>query len=83
MPQYFFHTHDGTAVIDPDGLEFPGADEARGEAVRIASDVLNGLGPRFWETGKWILRVTDENGETICVMTFSGEVPAQLGRIGG
>jgi hypothetical protein len=81
MPRYFFHIHDGTALIDPDGIELPGPDEARGEAVRVAFDALNKLGPRFRESGKWLLRATDENGETICLLTFSGEVPAQLGRV--
>jgi hypothetical protein len=76
MPRYFFHTHDGTAVVDPDGIVLAGPDAARGEAVRAASAALNSLGPRFWESGKWLMRATDENGETVCLISFSGEIPA-------
>jgi hypothetical protein len=77
MPRFFFHTHDGTAVIDPDGIDLAGQDDARGEAVRVASEVLNRLGSRFWEEGKWLLNVTDERGETVCLITFSGEIPSK------
>jgi hypothetical protein len=75
MPRYYFHTHDRAAIIDPDGIELPGADEARGQAVEVASDTLKTLGPRFWQSGKWLLRVTDENGKTVCLISFSGEIP--------
>lgn len=81
MPRYFFHTHDGTPSIDTEGIDLGGADEARGEAVRIGYETLLKRGPRFWESGKWILRVSDEHGEIICTMTFAGEVPAQPGNI--
>lgn len=74
MPRYFFHIHDGTAVIDPDGVELPGADDAREKAVEAAAEALHHLGPRFWESGKWLMRATDENGNPICLITFSGEL---------
>ena len=76
MPRYYFHTHDGTPFIDPDGIDLPGVDDARGKAVEAAADALRHLGPRFWESGKWLMRATDENGETICLISFSGEIPS-------
>lgn len=71
MPRYFFHVRDSDEFIDDTGTEFPGADEARAQAVVAAGEMLRDLGPRFWNSGGWQMHVVDENGAGVCSLTFS------------
>ena len=74
MPRYFFHVRDdGREYIDDQGIMRGGPDEARAEAVRASGEMLKDLGGQFWDRPDWRMWVTDENGETVCSLTFSGD----------
>ena len=40
MPRYSFHVHEGKDMPDKEGLDMPGDEEARTEAVRTAGEML-------------------------------------------
>ena len=73
MPRYFFHIQDGQSLSDQDGVELPGIDEVRNQAVVAAGEALRDKGGKFWKGGEWFMRVVDENGETVCRLRFSAE----------
>jgi hypothetical protein len=75
VPRYFFHVHDSVDIIDQEGTEFPSPEEARGEAVVTAGEILRDVGRKFWDRPEWRMWVTDEAGETVCAIKFSGEQP--------
>ena len=72
MPRYFFNVHDSADSPDRDGVELADAREARAQAVVACGEALRDLDGRFWNSADWRMHVTDENGATICVLTFSG-----------
>jgi hypothetical protein len=71
MSRYFFNVRDGTEYLDRVGTELAGPDAARAEAVRTAGAILKDLGSEFWNSGEWIMRVTDESGAAVCTLRFS------------
>jgi hypothetical protein len=75
VPRYFFHVHDSVDIIDKEGTEFPSLEEARGEAVVTAGEILREVGRKFWKSPEWRMWVTDEAGETVCAIKFPGERP--------
>ena len=79
MPRFYFHVRDGREFIDDEGLELPGLDEAREQAVISAGEAIRDLGKRFWNSGEeWHMEVSDEIGETVCSLTFSSKRKAAL-----
>jgi hypothetical protein len=72
MPRYFFHV-DGQEIIDHDGTELAGVEEARTEAVVVSGEMLKDHGRKFWNNGEWRPHVTDEAGQTVCALRFSAE----------
>jgi hypothetical protein len=75
MPRYFFHVHDSVDILDDEGTDLPGPNEARVEAVVVAGAMLRDLGGRFWNSSEWRIWVVDEAGETVCALRFSAEKP--------
>ena len=73
MPRYFFHVHDDEELIDRDGTELAGPDEARILAVATAGEMLKDFGRTFWNSGEWRMWVTDETGATVCALRFAAE----------
>ena len=73
MPRYFFHLRDGQELIDHDGTELAGADDARAHAVIHSGEILKDTGSKFWDGQEWRLWVTDEAGETVCSLRFTAE----------
>ena len=65
MPRYFFHVLDSRALIDTEGTELAGLDEAHEMAIRSAGSILKAEGAAFWNGGQWRMSVADECGE-IC-----------------
>jgi hypothetical protein len=53
MPRYFFHVHDSVDLLDNDGTELAGPDEARVQAVVTAGELLKDVGGRFWNSPEW------------------------------
>jgi hypothetical protein len=73
MPRYFFHVIDGREIIDDEGTELAGVEEACAEAVVLSGSMLKDAGRKFWNDGEWRLQVTDEAGATVCALRFSAE----------
>jgi hypothetical protein len=73
MSRYFFHVIDGKEIIDDEGTELAGAEEARVEAVVVSGAMLKDTGRNFWNNGEWRLWVTDEAGQTGCALRFAAE----------
>jgi hypothetical protein len=73
MPRYFFHIIDGKEIIDDEGTELAGLDEARAEAIVVSGEMLRDSGGKFWNNGIWQLRVTDDAGRKVCALTFSAD----------
>ena len=74
MPRYFFSVREGRDIPDEEGLVLEGPEEARAQAVTAAGEALRDLDGRFWQTAEWQMRVTDEEGVTLCTLRFSGTV---------
>jgi hypothetical protein len=73
MPRYFFHVVDGKEIIDHDGTELADVAAARAEAIVVSGEMLKDMGGKFWNTGEWQIRVTDEAGDRVCALTFSAD----------
>jgi hypothetical protein len=73
MPRYFFNTHEGEDIIDDEGLELPGAGEARAQAIAASGEMLRDRGKAFWGGTEWMMRVVDEAGDVVCVLKFSAQ----------
>jgi hypothetical protein len=69
----FFHVINGRHIIDDEGTEFAGLDEARAEAIVTSGEMLKDLGGKFWSNCEWQMRVTDEAGDKVCVLTFAAD----------
>jgi hypothetical protein len=77
MPLYFFnvdHDPSGRRPLSPDrdGTDLANPRAARDEAIVFAGEMLRDLARAFWNGGDWRLRVTDEDGATVCTLRFSG-----------
>jgi hypothetical protein len=70
MMRYFFHVRDSAEIIDHDGVDCAGIEEARTMAVKAAAEALKDLGGKFWKAPEWQLWVTDESGATVCSLSF-------------
>ena len=73
MPRYFFHVHDSEEVLDQEGTDCAGPDEARVQAVVAAGEALKDSGSKFWNSGEWRMWVTDESGATVCALRFAAD----------
>ena len=58
MPRYFFHV-DGEPP-DSDGLELPGIEAVRAEAIRAAGEMLRDIDGEF-DGAEWAMRVTEDD----------------------
>lgn len=70
MPRYFFHVCDGEDYPDLHGTELPDVNAARKEAVRFGGALLSDHGEKFWNSGEWTMRVTNEDDLTLFQLTF-------------
>ena len=70
MPRYYFHICDGEDIPDLHGAALPDVDAARKEAVRFAGALLSDHADKFWSTGEWYMRVTNEDDLTLFQLTF-------------
>jgi hypothetical protein len=73
MPRYYFHVRDGKDMPDEIGTEYTDDNAARAAAVTGTGELLKDLGGEFWNSGEWLMRVVREDGEQICMLTFTGE----------
>ena len=78
MPRYHFHVRDGRDILDEDGIELSGPDEARTQAIIAAGEALQDCGSGFWKKHEWRMWVVDDRGETVCAIDVSGTVPRAM-----
>ncbi len=70
MPRYFFDVHDGASLPDPEGTELPDRRAMRGEAIRMAGQILDDLDGKF--RGEiWVMNVRDDRGRVVMTLRFS------------
>jgi hypothetical protein len=73
MPRFFYNFKDGQTFLDREGIELPGLDEARTQAVVASGEALRDHAKGFWGGEEWRMWVTDETGATVCALRFSAE----------
>ena len=73
MPRYFFHTFNGHPFPDMDGIELPGLEEARRQAVRTAGEIIRDSGSESWRRPDWHMEVIDGVGQPMLWLRFSVE----------
>ena len=71
MQRFFFHTEDGSAVLDRDGVDLPDVAAARHEAVRAVGEMLKERSAEFWADGMLRMRVADARGLTLFLVEVS------------
>ncbi|MFL5298526.1 MAG: DUF6894 family protein [Phenylobacterium sp.] len=77
MPRFYFHTEDGHALRDREGVSLPDVAAARQEAVRALGEILKERSEDFWSDGLLRMSVTDQAGLTLFVVEVSAtDAPA-------
>jgi hypothetical protein len=71
MPRFFFNVRDGVDLPDEEGMELPGPDRARSQAIVTAGEMMRDKGRELWPGTEWSMQVTDERGDTVCILKFS------------
>ncbi|NKM22464.1 hypothetical protein GFM01_32885 [Rhizobium laguerreae] len=74
MARYFFNLHDGISIPDPVGSEHPDLQSARVEAVETIAERLRGALLKKADVSAWLMNVTDEQGVTVIVLSFTAAV---------
>jgi hypothetical protein len=76
MARYFFHLTGTVAAEDEEGQEFPTPEAAAAEARQVAQELAHNRSAS--EARGWKLRVTDETGAEIAVLTIEDGVQEKL-----
>ena len=76
MPKYFFHTQTDTRHSDEEGLELPGAIEARREAIMTCGELIRDCPEPFWGSRPWSVTVTDATGLVLWEIYIDGVASA-------
>ncbi|HYX46856.1 MAG TPA: hypothetical protein VE820_08565 [Sphingomicrobium sp.] len=75
MPLFFFHLRDGTdTLIDEEGADLSGADEARAAAVTQARSIISHDALKGVIDLKQRIDVVDQAGTPICSIEFGDAV---------
>jgi hypothetical protein len=78
--RYYFHTENGQSQRDRDGVDLPGLDAARHEAVRALCDILKERSGQFWAEGVFRMIVADDDGLTLFMVEVTAvSAPAVSG----
>jgi hypothetical protein len=72
--RYFFNVLDGTTKPDSVGSVHPDIESAGNEAVEAIAELLKGLMLQDADVSAWLMNVTDENGFTVIVLSFTAAV---------
>ena len=70
MSRFFFHVEDGQSFPDDVGTELEGIRQAQLSAVKLAANLLEEE-TLFWRGEQWSMRVKDEEGITLFVLSFT------------
>jgi hypothetical protein len=82
MPAYYFHIRDnGVLLRDPDGLELPDLEAARGECQRLILSVLQEEQIEEQLSANREFQIEDETGRTVLLVPF--RLAVTLARAGG
>jgi len=73
VPRYFFNVVDGKFLVDEQGTELSGIDEARAQAIETAGAMLRDQGRASWRGTDWQMHVTNEWKDTVLKLHFSLE----------
>ena len=78
MPRYFFHVRDGRDFPDNEGAELPDLSAVRAEAIASSGEMLRDSkgAADFWSGDDWTMNVTDEAGQPVLTLRFSGTLHA-------
>lgn len=77
MPRFFFHVDNGEFAPDPVGLDLPGLQAARVEAVRAAGSMISDAGESFWEHRlPFNMHVVDGDNRLLFTLAFGVKVPS-------
>lgn len=80
MPRYMFHTQTTTRHTDNEGVELPGAIQARHEAIRLCGEMMKDAPVEFWGSRPWNVTVTDQTGVILWQLFVDGvSSPASAG----
>jgi hypothetical protein len=60
VPRFFFYIRDGYDVVDDEGTELPGLDEAPRQVITGAGEMLRDKGREFWGGTEWVMEVRVE-----------------------
>ncbi|MEO6339469.1 MAG: hypothetical protein ABIO39_05495 [Caulobacteraceae bacterium] len=71
MPRYFFNIENGEFTPDTQGVVLSGLVEVQSQAQRLAGEMLQDGSARLWETGEWRLDITNEAGDSVCVLNVA------------
>ena len=74
MARYFFNLHDGVSIPDPVGSEHSDLQSARSEAIESVAERLKGVLLQEVDVSSWLMNVTDEDGFTVMVLSFSATI---------
>ncbi|TNC48545.1 hypothetical protein FHG66_13420 [Rubellimicrobium rubrum] len=72
MPRYFFNLEGLPNPEDEGGTVLAGPEQARSAAVTHAGGMLRDIDGQFWSAPERRLRVTDEQGGTVCTLSIKG-----------
>lgn len=71
VPRFYFHTENGKAHRDKDGVELPAAAAAEAEALRLLGELLKDGQQDFQHDGGLRLTVEDARGLTLLTIDVS------------
>lgn len=74
MARYFFNIHDGTSIVDTIGSEHKDLLSVRNEAVDTISQRFHNALLRTSDTSSLLMNVTDQDGITVLMLSFSATV---------
>lgn len=73
MSRYYFHVVNGRDIIDNEGVELPGLEEIRAQALHTAGEILRDEGYQCWNGTEWQMNVTDATGQSVLKLRFSAD----------
>jgi hypothetical protein len=78
MSRYYFNVKDGETILDNEGIELPGMEAVREEALATSLEILRGMHglADHWSREPWRLWVTDQPsgaGKTVLTLEFSAK----------
>ena len=76
MPHFYFHTETNVRTTDTEGMEFPGYEEAKHEAIRTAGQMMRDTPQEFWGSRPWSVSVTDADGLIMWEIYLDGQTSA-------